>query len=218
MRPTSPDRAAAIGHPRDGLGVVVIAGGRATRFGSDKPHAVLAGRTLLEHVLAGVEAGAEPVMVVVVGPRPPGRPEVAGVTFVLEEPRWGGPVAALRAGARTLPDAVRLVAVLAADTPFCGPAVPRLVQALAGAEAAVDAAVGVDPDGRRQHLLAAFRIDPLRRALDQLSPAGAAMKSVLARLRVAEVPLSAQESFDVDSPLDLARAEHLLRRDLGSPS
>ncbi len=79
----------------DSYGAVVLAGGRAARLGGfDKASVEIGGRTLLERALDAVVDAAE---VVVVGEQvPTERP----VTFVLESPRWGGPVAALLTGRR----------------------------------------------------------------------------------------------------------------------
>ena len=79
-----------------GLGsfcAVVLAGGRAARLGgADKASVEVDGRTLLAHALDAVIDAAE---VVVVGEHvPTDRP----VTFILEDPRYGGPAAALLTG------------------------------------------------------------------------------------------------------------------------
>ena len=83
------------------FGIIILAGGRATRLGgADKPGLVVGGRTLLAAVVAaGTEAGARRVTVV-----GPDRPDIAddggaaAVRFVREEPPGSGPVPALRRG------------------------------------------------------------------------------------------------------------------------
>ena len=168
---------------------VVLAGGTSRRFGGgDKTAAALGGTTVTGALVASL--GALPV--VVVGPE-------AG----------GGPAAALAAGL-TGAEPSHVVVALAGDLPFAGPAVPRLLAALSELPAEVDAALGVDPGGRRQYLLAAYRAAPLRRALEaDPGPDGAAMRSVVARLRVCEVPVTAREALDVDTAADLERARSL---------
>ena len=83
------------------FGIIILAGGRATRLGgADKPGLVVGGRTLLAAVVAaGTEAGAQ--RVVVVGPDRPGIADdggAAAVRFVREEPPGSGPAPALRRG------------------------------------------------------------------------------------------------------------------------
>jgi molybdopterin-guanine dinucleotide biosynthesis protein A len=182
---------------------VVLAGGTSRRFGGgDKTAAALGGTTVTGALLASLAALPDELpdglTVVVVGPE-------AG----------GGPAAALAAG---LAGAERadVVLALAGDLPFAAPAAPRLLAALAAPE--VDAALGVDPGGRRQYLLAAYRAAPLRRALEGVGVgggeagtgnAGTSMRSVVAGLRVAEVPVTAREALDVDTTADLERARAL---------
>jgi molybdopterin-guanine dinucleotide biosynthesis protein A len=129
-----------------------------------------------------------------------------GAWWTAEEPPGGGPVAGLAHGLATMPDADPVVAV-AGDMPFAGPAIPRLVTALARADSGPgpDAAVGVDPAGRQQPLLAAYRADPLRSAVGA-EPAGRALRDVLAALTCLAVPVSALEALDLDTPADLERA------------
>jgi len=178
-----------------GVVCVVLAGGTSRRFGGgDKTAAALGGTTVTGALVASL--GALPV--VVVGPE-------AG----------GGPAAALAAGLGR-PDAAGadVVVALAGDLPFAGTAVTRLVAALRVAPDDVDAALGVDPGGRRQFLLAAYRAAPLLAALGGPDPAAApardrSMRSVVAGLRVAEVPVTATEALDVDTADDLARAREL---------
>src|ERR1700712_3796344 len=92
---------------------VILAGGVAARLdGADKASVELPGRTLLTWALDAVVDAGE---VVVVGdPVPAHRP----VTFVREDPRHGGPVAALLTGRDALLDAPATLAVLACDMPY----------------------------------------------------------------------------------------------------
>ena len=138
--------------------VVVLAGGTSRRFGADKLGARLHGSTVLETVVGSLPAGWP---VVVVGPtRECGRP----VTWTREDPPGGGPLAGVAAGVLRVRTAV--VAVVAGDMPYAGPALERLVAALRTAPPEVGAAVA---DRRRR------RGQPAARGLPhRLRPAGAA--------------------------------------------
>lgn len=213
------DRPTAQGYDGRRCAAVVLAGGGSRRWGGrDKTAAELDGRPVLAHVVHGLPAGWP---VIVVGP--PGHPfarlaDPVTVRWTREDPPGGGPVAGLAAGLVLLPAEVDVVVVLAGDLPFAGPAVPRLVTALVGSPA--DAVIGVDPGGRQQPLLGAYRAATLRAALGpgegragtgpaggDRGPAGRSLRSVLAGLRVEVLPVSAEEAFDLDTPTDLDAAQ-----------
>jgi molybdopterin-guanine dinucleotide biosynthesis protein A len=190
--------------------VIVLAGGASRRWsGRDKTAVDLGGRLVLEHAVRGLRAGAGggPVDVVVVGPpEHPARAQLDGVKWVREEPPGGGPVAGLAAGVVVLGPEVDLVVVGAGDAPFAGEAVPALLAAL---DVVAQGAIGVDPGGREQPLLAVYRVAALRGALPA-EPAGTRLRDLVGRLRLARVPVGARAALDLDTPDDLATAEHLL--------
>jgi molybdopterin-guanine dinucleotide biosynthesis protein A len=193
-----------------GTGVVVLAGGQSRRWaGRDKTAVLLGGVPVLEHAVRGLVAAADADLgdvVVVAPPEHPARPRLAGVRWVREEPPGGGPVAGLAAAVGVLVPAVTLVAVGAGDAPFAGEAVPLLLDALGDG---LDGAIGVDPDGLEQPLLAVYRVAPLRAALPR-SPAGTSLRELVGRLRLARVPVGWRAALDLDTPEDLATAERLL--------
>lgn len=185
---------------------VILAGGRARRLGGlDKPALVLDGRSLFERALA---ATAHARARVVVGPVRQAPPDVL---FVLEAPRFGGPVAALAAGLAALGGGAPLVTVLAADQPHVEVALPLLLAA--ADHPLVGGLVPVDPEGRDQPLLSVLRVAPLAAALAGLAARrgsldGAALRDVLSELALARVPLPAPLCADVDTPAD-ARAARI---------
>jgi molybdopterin-guanine dinucleotide biosynthesis protein A len=132
--------------------VVVLAGGRGSRFGADKVQAQLDGRTLLDHVL---DATAEASRVIVVGPQ---RLSDHKVTWVREDPPFSGPVNGLRAALEQVTE--RIVILLGADMPYVGRAIPALLQALGNH----DAVVLVDESRREQPLASAWSDTALRTA------------------------------------------------------
>ena len=123
---------------------IVVAGGQASRLGgADKATIEMRGRTLLEHTLDAVIDAAEVVVVgkQVVTDRP--------VTFVVEDPQYGGPVAGLLTGRDSLLRTFPWLAVLAVDMPFITAAtIRRLHDAAIGHDGAVLVVAGGPPSAR----------------------------------------------------------------------
>jgi molybdopterin-guanine dinucleotide biosynthesis protein A len=168
-------------------------------MGSDKTTARLGSTTVLDHLLDDLPADWP---VVVVGPE---RPTRRAVRWTRESPPGGGPVAAVAAGL-SLVD-TELVVVLAGDMPFAADSAGTLVSTLR-ADAATDAVVADDADGRPNPLLAAYRTAALRHALPD-PPANAPARSLLAVAHTTR-PVDEAESLDVDTPEALAAARHRL--------
>lgn len=209
LPPPEPRPAPELAAP--GIAAIVLAGGRSRRFGTDKLAADVRGRPLLDaalEVALGVAA-----RVVVVGPDDRAWPD--RVSVVREEPAYAGPFAAVVTGAAALDTggagATTGVLVLAGDLVDPAPIVPRLVAALvaggapAGAGRTADAAVAVDADGRRQPLLAVYRLDALLAAGRRGDPRDRPARDLLDGLAVTEVPDTGRASRDIDTPGDLAR-------------
>jgi len=178
--------------------VIVVAGGRSTRFGSDKLRHVIDGRTLLERTVDAAR-GADVVVLVSASETPEGV-HIA----VSENPRWGGPCAAVAAGVDALAASPATdVLILAADLANPASAISAL--------RSIDAGVLTDADGSPQWLLARSpravlerRIAELRTergALDGL-PASALLGVVDGRHRAL-----ADVHADIDSPADLPSAD-----------
>jgi molybdopterin-guanine dinucleotide biosynthesis protein A len=180
---------------------VVLAGGAARRMGgTDKLALPVAGRQLLDHVLAAT-TGAQGV--VVVGPS---RPAARDVVWCREEPAGGGPAAALAAALPHLTS--EIVVLVAGDLPLLTPATVDGLAAALAADPSVDGAVGVDDTGRIQWLMGAWRAQAL--ATLPLA-AGASLRDTLGSLRRREIPVPSRVSLDIDTPDDVARAEQLIR-------
>lgn len=177
---------------------VVLAGGEATRFGGDKLGADLGGgRTVLDTLLDGLPTHWP---VVCVGPP---RATTRPVAWTRESPAGGGPLAAIAAGLAALDDPTTpLVVILAGDLPGAAGAARRLADLLGGADHGVEGVVAVDPGGRLNPLLAAYRLDALRAALPT-EPAGRPARLVLDRLHVVAVLVPAAEGDDIDTRADL---------------
>lgn len=207
-----------------GWAAVILAGGTARRWGGrDKTAVPLAGRPVLRHVVDAVLPEALAVAVVAPEGHPARRSVTAAVetagrqlVWTREDPPGGGPCAAIAAGVHALADRAarpgadplpEMLVVLAGDLPFARTAWPRLLAALAGAGG--DVALGLDPQGQRQPLLAAYRTQALRERLAHLDPAGQPLRLLLAGLTVVPVRVSAEEALDLDTPADAVRAEEI---------
>lgn len=181
--------------------MIVLAGGESSRMGRDKCLLEIAGRSLLDHVLDGLRARRT----VVVGPI---RPTSTPVSWTQELPPGGGPVAGIESGLAALDSSTtQVVVVVAADSPFAPRAVPRLLDALPG----YDAAVLVDEQGNEQPLIAAYRKAALEEAIWSFPTVrDAPARALLARVHHAEVLAENGEAFDCDDEAALARARALM--------
>lgn len=178
---------------------VVLAGGRARRFGGvDKLALPVGGRSLLERTFDALGQAGE---VVVVGPR---REIAAEVVWTREDPPGGGPLAGLRAGLSQLSCSAGLVVVLAADHPHLTEAtVMRLLDRVVVSGAA--GAVLVDRNGRDQWLVGAWRSEELWRSMP-VEVQNLPVRGLLAGLSPERVAALGEEAADVDTPEDLRGA------------
>ncbi len=122
---------------RPGVSGIVLAGGRSSRFGSDKLAAMIDGMTLLDRAIAGVAAVVADVVVVVA---PGATRDVATIDrplrFVADPERHGGPLVGLLAGLEVVDEP--LVVVAGGDMPGLDAEVLRLlVRTLAQADPAI---------------------------------------------------------------------------------
>ncbi|WP_075692150.1 molybdenum cofactor guanylyltransferase [Corynebacterium sphenisci] len=191
---------------------IILAGGTGRRMGgASKPDLRLHGRRLVDHLLGDLAAQGRPA--VVVGPPGLTLPESPLVDRTLEDPPLGGPAAGIAAGAaavRRRHPGARRVAVLACDAPYSARALPLLEERLAADRAAggaADGAVGVDPAGRVQRLLAVVDLAALEDAVAALRAAGGvrdrSVRRLLAPLHLIEAPVPGWVR-DADAPADLA--------------
>lgn len=189
--------------PRPDVGALVLAGGRSTRFGTDKLTVEVGGAPLLRHAIDAARALA--AYVVVVGPAPDDLPE--GVVVTREDPPYGGPFAAVVAGLDALDERATTVLVLAGDLVDPAPLLPRLLVALEGTDEKgrpAEAAVALDSESRRQPLLAAYRVDSLLGGISGVDAYHRAAYDLLDGLHVVSVEDVGRHSRDIDVPEDLS--------------
>ena len=204
---------------------IILAGGRASRFGDDKLAADLDGTSLLEATMGAVAAATDGI--IVAGPRLPTgfRAGKTPVALIRDIDPFAGPLAALAnvlGGADA--DPAHVAIVVGGDMPRLVPAVLRsmldqLVQAR-GSEAVFlgrpPPSPGAD-DGqapRRAVLSVAVRVDAaLRAATSALDSGHRSLQALVDRLAHVELPPStwlpfdpeANTLLDVDTTADLQR-------------
>jgi molybdopterin-guanine dinucleotide biosynthesis protein A len=201
------------------LTAVIVAGGKSTRFGSDKASAVVAGRTLLEWVVRGVAPACEAVVVVRArGQDLPAFETDLPVMVVEDVYEAKGPLAGLVAGFAAVSTPLAFAA--SCDVPLVRPALVSGLAALSGEHDIVIPHV----DGFPQPLLAVYRagvcLPAFRRAVEEdrlkITVAFAGLRVRAARepeLRGLDPGL---ESFrNVNRADDLGEIEALLRARAG---
>jgi molybdopterin-guanine dinucleotide biosynthesis protein A len=203
------------------VSAVVLAGGRASRFGTSKLDADLGSRTVLDRTIEAVSRVSAEVIVVgrsmPTGSSPAGSSPAIDARFVEDRAPFEGPLAGLIEGLRR---ATReIVVVLGGDMPLARPALlTRMVADLAANEG-IEATV-LEEGGARRPLPVALRRLPALRAAQAADDSGErSLRQLLARLRVETVAESAwreidphaETLFDIDTPADLERARERLR-------
>lgn len=180
------------------LDAILLAGGRGARVGgAAKPLFRLDGTTLLARAVAAAR-GAGAARIVVAAPvLEPG----LDVTWVREDPPFGGPVAGALAG---------LAAVTAEDVLLLACDLVDPASALAALPPIPDDADGVclAEGGRPQWLTGRYRTAALREAASRIENGGrdAAMRTLLGTSRIAFVDGPAALSRDIDTWDDLTAA------------
>lgn len=184
---------------------IIVSGGRGSRLGAGtKPHVAVAGSRLIDTALTAV-AGAAQVCVVgdVVDV-----PASDRVIVTNEEPRLGGPAAALAHGVRTLHQysaPAEWVLVLAADLPGAVAGVPLLLAEVSHAPDDVAAVAFIDHTDRTQWLFACYRVAALADAVATCPDAtNLSIRRLVGGLSFHTIPGSWQITGDVDTPQDLA--------------
>jgi molybdopterin-guanine dinucleotide biosynthesis protein A len=201
-----------IGHEAAGsVSAIVLAGGRSSRFGSDKLAARYGDSTLLDRAVAAVGAVASEV-IVVVAPGDDRQLPPAGVPVqrAVDPEPFGGPLVGLLAGLEVAREPIALV--VGGDMPTLAPAVLRMmIGGLGASQGARDAAVLIQR-GEMRPLPCVLRNGAATQSARHLL--GEGERSLLALIRTLSVlsvaegdwrPLdpTAATLLDVDLPGDL---------------
>jgi molybdopterin-guanine dinucleotide biosynthesis protein A len=193
-------------HVAERSGGIVLAGGRSSRFGSDKLAVLIGGRPMLELAIDAVRAVATDIVVVgAPGRTPPLPPDV---TVAFDDDAFEGPLAGLATGLRALDPGLDRAIVVGGDMPSLQPTV--LGQFLDRLDV-VDIVVLEDADGPRP-LPMAVRTATVRPTVDRLLVGGERrLRALLTELTVESIDRAAwqredpegQTLRDIDRPEDL---------------
>jgi molybdopterin-guanine dinucleotide biosynthesis protein A len=210
-RPGGPNDQRGSPHLNDDLTAIVLAGGRSSRFGSNKALARLHGVTFLDRVL-GAARDVCPRAVVVLAPAQPEPAliEREGVTFTRDLTPHEGPLAGVIAGLEAIATGWALVA--SCDAPLVQ---SPLLALLAGRRAESAQAVLADVGGRLQPFPAVVSRSSLPRLRAAFEAGERRIDRVLEQLPRVEVPEATLRFTDpqllsfrnVNSPEDLAALE-----------
>ncbi|HXX61621.1 MAG TPA: NTP transferase domain-containing protein [Candidatus Sulfotelmatobacter sp.] len=193
---------------------LVLAGGRASRFGADKLAVDLAGRPVLHHAIVAVAAVTGRVLVSLAHDAPPPAMPDLGRPIEVVRDRSGdlGPLAGLAAALDAIGStADQRLLVVPGDAPFLR---PPLLRGLLGAMDHADAAVLADGDDWRPLPCALRTLAVGATVRDRLAGPDRSVRGALRVLRPAIVEESAWRAWDpqgvwrddIDEPADIARA------------
>jgi molybdopterin-guanine dinucleotide biosynthesis protein A len=187
----------------------VLAGGRSTRFGSDKLAAIHQGIPLLHHaVLRVAEVCAEVVVVIAPGSSEVAMPVGVNVRFVRDAREGEGPLAGLLRGLEGA--STELAIVAGGDMPDLSTGV--LLEMLRVADEASIDAVALQEGARFRPLPNLVRVAPAREEAHALLDAGErSLRSLLQTLRTAVIDEQTWTAVDpsrgtvrdIDEPADL---------------
>lgn len=182
--------------------VIVLAGGRSSRFGTDKLAALVDGEPLLHHALRAVAAmPADGDVILVIGrdaPVPPLPFDLGACVRVERDPEaFGGPLVGLAAALSVLPDDA-LAIVVAGDMPSLRPPVLRLLAATL--EANPGAAVALLAHDEPAPLPAALRVRAARTAAaNALAGGERSLRALIEALPTVRVPVADWRALDGDA-------------------
>ena len=211
---------------RLGVSVIVLAGGRSSRFGSPKLDAILDGRPLLDHVVELGLALSDDVVVALPGPSAPNTnadaPTVPATVRTVRDPEaFGGPLVGLAAALAAVDREVAIV--LGGDMPRLRVQLLEPMVIVLGSHADVDAVV-LGHSGAPRPLPLVIRTSAARDAARTILDGTGehSLRALLAALPSRTIDEAHWRALDptgdalsdIDNPSDLAalRAQRLIRR------
>jgi molybdopterin-guanine dinucleotide biosynthesis protein A len=191
------------------LGAVVLAGGRSSRFGTDKMRALIDGRPLLDRSIAAVRSVA-PTVVVVLAPGAT-RDLPADIIVARDAQAFEGPLAGLAAGLAAMPPHIERILVVGGDMPTLSTPVLALLLDALGPSGGIDhaAAAVLDEGGPMPMAVRASAAGPAAREL--LATGERRLRALPERLNAVVVPGDLWRALDpdgatlrdIDRPADL---------------
>ena len=185
---------------------VILAGGRSSRFGSDKLAVPIDGRTLLANAIDGVTPASTEILVIAA---PGAIPDVpAHVRLVHDATAFEGPLAGVAAGLGAAQESIALL--VGADMPTLVGAV--IESMLVELEASAADAVLLEQDGHARPLPAVVRREPALAAAARLIGEGERrLRALFEGLETRTIPEATWRALDpygmslrdIDTPADL---------------
>ncbi len=177
-------------------GAILLAGGKGTRLGYDKPHVRLGSRTLIQHVIDAAENISDEI-VLVVGSDEDSLSSLEkqhpSITVIRDGRNGVGPMMGIYTGMKRL--TTEYAVVLPCDAPFIS--VPLMMDLIRLARD-FDAAIPIWPNQYLEPLHSVYRVSPSIQAIETALNCGE--KSVLDLIkrlwRVNYVPVEALREFD----------------------
>ena len=191
---------------------IILAGGRSSRFGSDKLAIEIDGRAMLQRAVDAVAVVAPRIVVVLAPDADPPPPSALDdrLDIVHDKVPFLGPLAGLAAGLDAVRTSIALVA--AGDMPRM---VPAVLQRLASTVGANRHAVNLEVPRRMQSLPMAISVDVARVAVAALLRGEErSLRALLRDLSASSIPAPVWLSLDPagDTVLDIDRPADLHRR------
>ena len=181
----------------DGLGAVVLCGGRSRRMGFPKHELWYDGKTFLQSVVERVNLVAQPVVVVVGhAERPPaGLPK--NVQWLSDERADLGPLEGIRTGLARLSDHVSHAFVTSCDAPNLSPQLIRKLVDMLGQHDAV-----VPRDGERIYGMTAVYRTAVFQKIEDIYASGVSRRVSALQAAVNACEVSLDDLRDVDPDLE----------------